>query len=281
MQTTTGLFTIHQVKIPLDALGLPVYLMPFGDIHRNAPNCHKDKWLEFLDWAKHKGRCYFLGMGDYDDLASTSERMILSNKGLHDSTKKTLDDLYLTNTELLYNEIQFMQDNMIGLMEGNHYGEFINGTTTTQKLAELLKCKYLGVSTFIRLSFEYSGKRTSLDVWAHHGKGNSRYLGGSLKRVEDMSALAEADIYLMGHDHKKSVGYMDRLVLKNGHGGITLHHRKQLMARTGSFLKGYEPDSVSYVADAAMNPTNLGVVKIELTPKVKAGNFFVDIHASI
>ena len=281
--TTTGVFTIHNFEIPVTKIGEPIYLIPFGDIHRSSPMCHESKWLEFLDWAKTKKRAYFLGMGDYDDMASTSERVILSDRKLHDSSLQTLEKLYLSNTEKLAKELKFMKGRVVGFLEGNHYAEFQSGTTSTQKLAELLDCKYLGVSSFIRLTFKYDNKSSSLDIWAHHGKGGARLIGGSLNRVQQMGENAEADIYLMGHDHKKSVGLVTKLSLKSGK-SLRLHHKKQLYARTGSFLKAYEDNRISYVADMGLSPTDLGVVKIELTPKRdRKGQdiFYVDIHASI
>lgn len=284
---TTGIFVIHKVDIKIAKMNEPIYLIPFGDIHRSSPMCHVDKWKEFLAWAKNKKRTLFLGMGDYDDLASASERKVLINRDLHDSTTKTISDLYKSHTDRLVKEISFMNGSLIGLMEGNHYGEFPNGTTTTQRMCDLLDTKYLGCNTFVRLAFKYSTNSQFIDIWAHHGKGASRLIGGSLNRVQQMGESAEADIYLMGHDHKKSVGMMDKLVLSDTGKGrdLKLHHRKQLYIRTGSFLKGYENNKVSYVADMALNPTNLGVVKIEITPKRdrKEGQerFYLDLHASI
>jgi len=281
---TTGIFTTQYFEIPITKINEPIYLIPFGDIHRSSPMCHEEKFLEFLDWAKGKKRAYFLGMGDYDDMASTSERAILTDKKLHDSSLQTLEKLYLSHTSKFAKELKFMKGKIIGLLEGNHYAEFQNGTTSTQKLAEMLECRYLGVSSFIRLSFRYAKMKSSIDIWAHHGKGASRLIGGSLNKVQQMGEAAEADIYLMGHDHKKTVGLVTKLVLKSGRGELKLHHKKQLYARIGSFLKGYENDKVSYVADAALSPTDLGVVKIELTPRRPRKNtdsLYVDIHASI
>lgn len=90
----------------------------------------------------------------------------------------------------------------------------------------------------------------------------------------------------MGHDHKKSVGYLSRLYIKSAKNGeITLGQRKVLIARTGGFLRGYEDGAKSYIATAAYNPTDLGTIKIELTPKRSQINdtdkVEVDIHASI
>lgn len=197
---TTGLFTIHKIDINVKKTGEPFYLIPFGDIHRSSPMCHERKWLEFIEWAKTKKRAYFLGMGDYDDMASTSEREILGNRKLHDSSIKTLENIYIEHTKRLAKEIKFMDGNIIGLLEGNHYGELQNGATTTQKLCELLNTKYLGVSSFIRLSFSLGQKRASIDIWAHHGKGASRLIGGSLNRVQQMGEAAEADIYCVSDD---------------------------------------------------------------------------------
>ncbi len=284
---TTGIFQIHKFEIPFEKYGEPIYLIPFGDVHRSSPLCHLEKWREFLEWARRKKRVYFLGMGDYDDLASASERDILGEKKLHESTQKTIQQLYLDNTKRFYKEISFMRDRVVGLVEGNHYGMFPNGATTTQKLAEFLGCQYLGVSAFIRLIFKHTGRgntTNSIDIWAHHGKGAARLIGGSLNRVQQMMEAAEASIYLMGHDHKKSVGLVTRLSLR-GQNGLRLHHDKKLFARTGSFLKGYESGEASYIADSAMNPTDLGVIKIELTPRrEQRGDVdfsYIDIHASI
>ena len=114
--------------------------------------------------------------------------------------------------------------------------------------------------------------------------------GGSLNAVEHMVNAAEADIYLMGHDHKKSVAYATRLRLGESNRGVPkLKERKILLARTGSFLRGYVPGKISYVADRMLNPTNLGCVKIELTPRREgkrgSGNdlrsTYLDIHASV
>ena len=286
--TTTGIFTTHRYQIEFENYNEPIYLFPFGDIHRSSPSCDVERWLEFLSWASSKERSYYLGMGDYDDLASTSERAILNNPNLHNSTMRTLDTHYKEHTDEFYKEIEFMGDRLIGLLEGNHYQDLQSGITTTQYLANKMGTKYLGVSSFIRLVLKNTKRNTTqkIDIWAHHGKGASRLVGGSLNKVEHMLTAANADIYLMGHDHKKTVGYVPTLELRECKGSLKLSSKKKLLARTGSFLKGYMPNEVSYVADMALNPTDLGVIKIELTPrricnKDKTEEFKTDIHTSI
>jgi hypothetical protein len=286
---TDNLFTIHHYYIRNFKINQPVYLIPFGDVHRFASLCDDEKWKEFLSWAKSKPNALFLGMGDYTDLASYNERKILGSVDLHDFTLQTLDKLYEERCVEFIKEILFMKHHLIGLIEGNHHGVFSNSNfTTTQYMCQKLGCKYLGVSAFIRLSFVYGSKKFCVDVWAHHGRGASRTSGGSINTVEQMSNMAEADIFLMGHDHKKSLSFKNRLALSWGR-GLTLTHRKILLGRTGSFLRGYVPETQSYIAHAAMSPTDLGVLKIELTPKRKTkkqngkmltDTIYTDIHAS-
>jgi hypothetical protein len=282
---TTGIFEVYSYRIGKLKCNETRYLIPFGDVHRSSPLCHEEKWREFLTWAKNKKGAYFLGMGDYDDLASASERRILGNDDLHDSTGQTLEAFYRSKTERLAKELEFMRGRLIGLIEGNHFIRFEDGTTSTQYLCRLLGCKYLGCTAFIRLRFVLHGKhKNAIDVWAYHGKGAARLVGGSLNTVQQMTDQAEADIYLMGHDHKKSIGLINRLKLTDGR-DIKLSHRKCVIARTGSFLRGYVPGQRSYVVDKNLNPTDLGVVKIEMTYRRDASDHgdksWIDLHGGV
>jgi hypothetical protein len=198
---TTGIFTTHYFKIPVKKSDEVYYLIPFGDVHRSSPLCHVEKWKEFLEWAQKKERSYFLGMGDLDDLISSKERVVFHNRTIHDSTIDTFDIMYKEYTERLAKELEFMRGKLIGMIEGNHFAVLKNGMTTTQYLCQLLDCKYLGCSSFIRLVFPYGGNGgTKVDVWAHHGLGAARLVGGSLNKVQQMAEAAHADIYCVSDD---------------------------------------------------------------------------------
>ncbi len=93
--TTDGLFTIHSVTIPVKQ-NQPIKLIPFGDIHADSDLHAVDEWMEFIDYARKEKDAYFLGMGDYLDSWSASERHILRSGGLHDTSLKNLDLMQLT-----------------------------------------------------------------------------------------------------------------------------------------------------------------------------------------
>ena len=288
---TSGLFKIHQHTINVEKLNETHYLLPFGDVHLKTPLCDTERWESFRAWANQKQRALFLGVGDYIDLASSSNRLALKRAGLYDFTRGAIDEKAAEYTADFISDIKFMEGRLLGLMGGNHFYDFPDGTSSDSRICQALGTTFLGASTFVRLSFDYFGSRATVDIWAHHGKGAARSHGGSLKRVEDMADQAEADIYLMGHDHKKSFATKVRLALTSGgrSGEIKLRQRKIIVGRTGGFLKGYVDGVSSYVVDGQYGPLDLGVLKIELTPRMKSWTnpdgqrekkFIIDLHCS-
>lgn len=266
---TSGLFTTHRVEIEVET-GKPIKLIPFGDVHRDS-NLHAGaNWKEFLAYAKAQKNAVFLGMGDYGDGVSTSERIVLCEHGLHDTTKKTLEDVYKGVTATLTNELSFMRGRLLGLIGGNHYFRFETGETTDHVLAGNLGTKFLGVCSFIRLSLNLKGRKNSnrsLDIFAHHGKGGGSTPGGQFNTIEKMLNGADADIYLMGHSHGKGcIPSTPRLKLSYGErGSLGVIERTPWLGRTGSFLKAYEPGEVSYNVDAGRSPCALGWIEFEIT----------------
>lgn len=267
---TSGLFTLHTHEIKLTKLNDPLRIVFFGDVHRDSPNHARDHWRRFLDYARGLRNAVFFGMGDYLDATSSSEREILSGPGsrLHETTKADLAELTEKKIETFAHELEFMRGRLIGLLNGNHYFDFQSGINSDQKLCEKLGCKFLGVSSFVRLAIDTHGSHSAFDIWAHHGAGGSRLIGGSINRVDQMREHAEADCYVMGHDHRRAaVPANPRMCLKNSNGKLSLQERQQWLVRSGSFLKSYEDGRASYNVDAARGPCSLGHVEIELTPR--------------
>lgn len=268
---TTGLFTTHRVEIECD-YNKPFKLIPFGDVHRDSDMFADNHWKEFLSYAKAQKNALFLGMGDYTDGVSTSERIVLNDQGLHDTTKTSLENVYKGVAKTLVNELSFMRGKMVGMLGGNHYFQFHNGDTTDHILAAALGTKYLGVCSFIRLSMRFKGSNTtrhSLDIFAHHGKGGGSLAGSTFNTIEKMTSTAVADFYLMGHDHKRGcVALTPRLQLNStgNTGELNVKERQPWVGRTGSFLKAYENGRVSYNVDACRPPASLGWIEFEITP---------------
>ena len=211
--------------------------IPFGDTHFGVEDFPEHKVKTNIKWAIDRG-AIFLGMGDYLDFASCTQRAIMGN--LRESTHQQLDDAVKWKVdELFENVLKPTVGLWLGLLEGNHRWTFKNGTSSDQYLCKLLGCDFLGTSTSIRVHPAGVPKQhpeADTIIFAHHGVGSSRKVGGHLNRVEDLLAWIDADIYLMGHTHAKIFAPTDfQYITPDG-----IHtHRTKLIARTGSWYKGY------------------------------------------
>lgn len=261
---TSGLFTIHEVIVEAK-VGDTFKLIPFGDVHRDAPSFAHEEWKEFLAYAKKQPKALFLGMGDYQDCASTSERTVIRDERLHESTKEILDNHAKGVVKTLANELGFMRGRLIGLIGGNHYFHYQNGDTSDHALCAALGTKFLGVCSLIRLTFRSRNKSVSFDIMAHHGRGGGNLAGSTFNTVEKMQNVMEADAYFMGHDHSKGcVPARPRLRLTQGNGVLSVKERTPVLGRTGSFLKSYEPGTVNYNVDHARSLCSLGWIELDL-----------------
>ena len=182
---TSGIFTTHKFKVSCKP-GETLKLIPFGDVHREAPLHSHSWWKRFLDYAKSQKNAIFLGMGDYFDGCSTSERASIARSDLHDSTIANIEDTYKGVTKTLANELQFMRGRLIGLIGGNHYYEYSDGTTSDMRLCEALGCRFLGVQSLIRVQIDYGKTTMSFDIMAHHGKGGGKLPGSTFNSINDM-----------------------------------------------------------------------------------------------
>jgi hypothetical protein len=271
-----GPLTAHKKEFELTP-SQQILIMPVGDVHAYSQHWPEKRFQDHIKWGVDKG-AYFLGMGEYLDFTSASQRAILS--GLRGSQKSMIDDMVKKQVEKLFKLIEFSKDRWLGLLEGDHYHQYESGITVDQHLCQLLNCPFLGTSTLmnIRLALpKRRGTNVEITIFAHHGAGGGRKQGSHLHRIEDLITMVEADIYLMGHSHSKANAPLDRLYrTRDGY----LYHKTKLIARTGGFLRGYSgiaPQDLksaaavsrgSYVEEAAYAPSALGGMVISLGVKL-------------
>lgn len=239
-------------------------------MHYDAPLFSRSVWEQSLArWKQQlrRHRCLFLGVGDYLDGFSTSERAVLKDGKLHESTRDNLEGMQHGRVKLLAKELGFMKGHLIGLMNGNHYAEFMDGTNSDQRLCRELNCAYLGVETFIRISIRARGRPSTIvavDIFAHHGKGAARLSGSPFNTVEQMSEFADADIFIMGDDHSRGVLPAKPFLRVHGTNPPSIAQRQRLLVRSGSYLQTHKPGTVSYIHDSARAPRSLGHVEVEI-----------------
>jgi len=237
----------------------------------------------------------FIGMGDYLDFGSPSNRSklraLVADGTLYDSSAELLD----MGADILYDDLwevlEPTKGRWLGLLSGHHYWDYQDGTSSDTRLAKALGCAYLGTSAMVQVrmaapgGFSKSGRpitrHASFVIWAHHGRAGGKLLSAPLNQLEGVTSAFDADVYLVGHHHKTVNGKIARLEAKFGsRGNHRLVARDQVLACTGSFLKGYlqgnhrggRPQG-TYVEQGMMKPVSLGIVEIVAHPKLEQGGY--------
>ena len=245
----------------------PLTICFFGDNHSDA-KASVDDHIEDIRKRTEKmpyESVLFIGMGDYIDFASTSERKAIHNGSLHDTTIDKLNDIAQADTDKLVKKLEFMRGRLIGLHNGNHAWMYPDGTCDSERMASALGCRHLGYSAYTRI--KVSGvvrggtSRSIVDIFSSHGKGSGRLIGSQFNTVEQMSEVFhDADLYAMGHTHAIGSLPSTRLHVEENvrTGELELKEKVRLMIRTGSALRGYEAGKKSYISKALYKPCSLG-----------------------
>lgn len=277
---TDGLFIIHNVTIPVK-IGKPVFLLPLGDIHHDSKAHAGDVFNEWLSYvAKERRGAHVLGMGDFLDFMRAHTRAMVAADA--SAGAKEIEDTLMAgaieNVATLHAKLKRLPVTWIGLLGGNHYMEIaekVGGIETREhseaRMARLLGAPYLGVCCALTLTLMDSKAKVGAEVRiiAHHGVGGATTIGGSLNRVQRFLSGWEADIALMGDDHKRGVCPIgDKLSAVRHLSRNMLSSRTQWVGRTGSFLRGFVDGESGYVTDMALTPSALGTIEIELRLKI-------------
>lgn len=285
-------FKTHFQKIDY-IWGKEIYLIPFGDVHRDTDSCDVDRWRWFRDGCKvyPQDQTYYLGMGDFNDFAASKEQDAIKKAKIHDQTRNKFDQIVERDNRRFVNEISFMRGRMIGLLDGNHNWVFADGKTATEDMAERLNAPYLGWLSHITLDLDIyhsTGTRRGINVIriyivACHGKGGGKLMGTSVNNVDDLRKIfPAADIYIMGHDHQRYAVPSSVLLPSNTGGDIK--QKRQFLARSGSFKKGFCEGVSGHEVGRLLRPSDLGAIVFSISihrDTRSTDRLVVDIKATI
>jgi len=254
----------------------PIFIAPVGDIQwaGNRGGTAQDTLKRHIDRCMELG-AYFIGLGDYIDFLSPSNRMRLRAAALYDTAEDVIDQKAEELTHQVFDK--FLKPTVgrwLGLLHGHHWSYLDNGTTTDQLLAGMLRTKFLGTSAYIRLLFKGSSTtRFSITLWAHHGCGGGAKAASPAMKLENISPYWDADIFFMGHTSKMVSAPINRITPVWDGKEPFLKHRKILLVGTGGFSKGYIQGSKiknvpmdGYVGQKMLNPAVLGAPIAKVVP---------------
>lgn len=245
-----------------------IHICPIGDIQwsgESGPTA-KDQLRRHIDRCLKLENPYFVGMGDYIDFLSPSNRRRLQSAGLYDTAMAIQKEKAYELMEQVYeNFLKETTGKWLGLVEGHHFFE-LDGETTDEALSDRLKAPFLGTSAYIRI------EPLGVVLWIHHGNGAGVLPGPGLNRLYHVAAgLEGADIYLFGHNTKLATSRLSRPYLEWGKKPRLLHRDIHLV-NCGGFSKsnivGHRVGSIvrgDYAEQGNMTPSPLNAPIITVT----------------
>lgn len=261
----------------------PFLLCPLGDIQwqRNLQAVALGLLLDHISACMEEGG-YFIGLGDFVDVASPSNRRALATAGLYDSTEDELDH---AAEELVEDLIEVVLAPTVGrwvcLVSGHHFYEFSEGGTSDTLLAKRLGCPFAGTCALVELRFRFG----SVYVWVHHGaNANVRNPLGKLEN--EVFPVWDADIYLLGHTPVVSAKVKQRVYKCPDQ--AELGHREGRLVTTGGWLKSYREDAErrgikrgDYAEMRMLPPATIGAPIIRIWPRTVGGIFAPKIRVEL
>lgn len=258
-------------------------LMAIGDIQLDPAwpgqprNAHVSQLKDAIQWGVDHGASY-IGMGDYIDLASPSNRAALRAAKLYDTPLAALERIATELQEELHDIMAPTVGSWVSLGSGHHLWPYEDGTTSDTRFADYVGCRHTGDLglTHIYLPARGHKRRPMYRVYSWHGQGGGSTVAAALNKLHRKVAEFNADVYFMGHYHRAMAVKVPRLDTIGGSPGHDPHvvHRDVVLGVTGSFLRAYTQGARrgnvakgGYVEAAGMSPASLGTLVISARPK--------------
>ena len=234
-------------------------IIPISDVHIGDKTANIKAFREVLERIKNEPNTYTILNGD------------LCNMALKNSKSDVYSD-ELTPMEQVLQVINFLEpikDKILVMSNGNHEDRIIKDTNidVLYLVAKQLHLEqvYSPSWWYLYLSFgkDKKGRNVNYTLTGYHGSGGGRKSGGKINRLEEMSQVVIADIYLMGHVHKPIA--TKGVIFTPYYQSKTLSKQEMYYLISNSFVE-YEG---SYAEKMGMIPSNNGITEAILDGKEK------------
>lgn len=260
--------------------------MPLGDIQLGSPGCDLVQLKRHIKWGVEHN-VFWLGMGDYTDFLSPSNRRYMKNAGLYDTANQLIEEWHRKHLDELKDILAPTRGMWLGLHQGHHYFEYGDGGTCDTELAKFLDAPFLGTAAVTRLMFK-SPERHVVDctIWSHHGEGGGQDPLNRLLKVAP--GFPQVDIFVQGHNTQVDARPKDTIWFYGRSGRLRMRNKRKMFVASGGWMQGYNQGSKiagrpqgSYVEQGMMPPTAIGGSVITVTPRHRADYNELDIKCSV
>ena len=236
-----------------------ITILPIADVHIGDKLCNLKLFKEALERIKNEPNTYTIINGDLCNMALKN-----SKSDVYSDSLSPMEQV-IQVTELL----KPIKDKILVIGTGNH--EDRTQKETNIDVTRLIS-RELGIedrysngwwTLFLSFGAERHNRTINYIITGVHGYGGGRKDGGKINRLEDMTNVIIADLYLMSHTHKpistKSCIYIPYFQNK------TLSKQELYYLMTNSFL---ESDG-GYAEKMGFAPSNTSLTEAQLSSTKK------------
>ncbi len=252
-----------------------IYLVPLADLHIGCCDVALDVIQGYIDWIKEHENAFTILNGD------------LMNCATKDSTPELYDDL--VTPDQAYTQLKVLlepiKNRILMITRGGHEEHIyrVSGHDYMAQLAnDLGDIPYRPDGGMLGIRLDAGGDKGQVCVvYAVHGWGGARTIGAKIKKVEDLAMVAEADCYVLSHDHTQAVHRLNVLTPALRSKSPFIKIKRKLLINTGGFIR-YS----GYIQRKGYMPQDLGTPRIRIEVKNtrqnnNIGERYFDLHASI
>lgn len=260
-----------------------------GDKDAVAISHLKETIARALEAEQNGHEVRFIGMGDYTDFASPSNRQRIAAAALYDNAQAVIEQKAVELVHEIFDlALRPTKGKWLGLVEGHHLFDLKHGDTTDMRLCELLDAPFIGTTGLVNLTFQAPAGMTAkipYTIWYAHGVGNGQTGYYPVARLAKKAAEWEqVDCFAMGHTTKMAMDFQNKVYPRWKHGDLS--HRKVILIGTGGYSKTYVIGAMQgniprggYAERGMMNAAIIGSPVLHIRPRVKEGIVSVDATA--
>lgn len=210
-----------------------LHIIPISDVHIGDKQANLKLFKEVLKKIKEDDSTYTILNGD------------LCNTALKNSKSDVYEDNMnpMEQLEQLLDLLEPIKDKILVISTGNHEDRITKDTNID---ITKLTAKQLGIEDryssgwwylYLRFGEKEQGRKAPMcyQITGYHGSGGGRKVGGKANRLQEMSQVVIADLYIMGHTHLPMS--MKQLIWIPDYANNTLNKKEMYYLMSNSFLE--------------------------------------------
>lgn len=286
---------VRTIEFELKSRDDEFIVVPVGDVHLGHAATDEVRLGNTFDYIAKTPNAHWIGMGDYGDFVSRSDKRRFSVGALAPWIELGhVTDVVRVQRDRFLSMSKPVAKKCLGFVEGNHerevakhydrdvYAEMVEALNEAGQHANTLKLGYTG---WINLVFrrEVGGPSTrkggtsTIQIKVHHGYGGGKSAGGKATNLQRLLHTCSADIVIVGHTHDvrwQPEGYEEfsrgKVIHTTRHGIVS-----------GTYLRSTLPDgSPTYAEEAQYPPLGLADIKLVLRPGLETTARRIEIVAT-